>query len=212
MSKQSIVRRCTGSFTMALSLWLSHCGSFIMALSLWLSRCGSFTVVHDMTGMANTAPRPCLFTHSQSHSHSLTITCTCCCDGIYGAQDLKISHAQSLILSRTLFLSYCFGDFLLKVSCVRRTAHLDTYGRIVHVKRRQPRRDLPKSGCISVPTAVDISEQIAVAISRSFRIFFCFCKFSAAFVLVFAVDNLCHLCADAEGQVLHWRLLRGQSV
>ena len=37
--------------------------------------------------------RPCLFTHSHSHSHSLTITCTCCCDGIYGAQDLKISHS-----------------------------------------------------------------------------------------------------------------------
>ena len=54
---------------------------------------------HHMTGMANTAPRPCLFTHSQSHSHSLTITCTCCCDGIYGAQGLKISHAHSLILS-----------------------------------------------------------------------------------------------------------------
>ena len=35
----------------------------------------------------------------QAHSHSLTITCTCCCDGIYGAQDLKISHAHSLILS-----------------------------------------------------------------------------------------------------------------
>ena len=35
---------------------------------------------------------------SHSHSHTLTITCTCCCDGIYGAQDLKISHAHSLIV------------------------------------------------------------------------------------------------------------------
>ena len=37
--------------------------------------------------------------HHSSLTHSLTITCTCCCDRIYGAQDLKISHAHSLILS-----------------------------------------------------------------------------------------------------------------
>ena len=40
-----------------------------------------------------------------SISHTLTITCTCCCDGIYGAQDLKISHAHSLTLTLTLTLS-----------------------------------------------------------------------------------------------------------
>ena len=34
-----------------------------------------------------------------SLGHCLSVTCTCCCDGIYGAQDLKISHANSLILS-----------------------------------------------------------------------------------------------------------------
>ena len=43
------------------------------------------------------APQP----HQSSLTHTLTITCTCacCCDGVYGAQDLKISHAHSLILS-----------------------------------------------------------------------------------------------------------------
>ena len=55
---------------------------------------------YHMAGMANTAPRPCLFTHSQSHTHTLTISCTCCYDEIKGIQDLKIySNADSLILS-----------------------------------------------------------------------------------------------------------------
>ena len=40
-----------------------------------------------------------LYTLTITLSHTLTITCTCCCDGIYGAQDRKISHAHSLILS-----------------------------------------------------------------------------------------------------------------
>ena len=65
----------------------------------------SLTFVH-MAGMANTAPRPCLFTHSQSHTHIPTISCTCCYDEIKGIQDLKIySHADSLSLSLFLSLS-----------------------------------------------------------------------------------------------------------
>ena len=47
-----------------------------------------------------TAPRLCLFTHSESHTRLPTIFCTCCCDEIKGVQDLKIySHADFLILS-----------------------------------------------------------------------------------------------------------------
>ena len=36
---------------------------------------------------------------SLSLTHCRLYLCACCCDGIYGAQDLKISHAHSLILS-----------------------------------------------------------------------------------------------------------------
>merc|ERR1712166_785349 len=67
---------------------------------------------HHMAGMGNTAPRPCLFTHSQSHSHILSLSpvpVLGCYDVICGAQDGKMmcSHAHSLILC-SLYPNLCF--------------------------------------------------------------------------------------------------------
>ena len=58
-----------------------------------------------------TAPRPCLFTHSQSHTHNHTFTYThypvYCYDEVKGIQDLKIySHADSLIPSLSQEFEY----------------------------------------------------------------------------------------------------------
>ena len=76
-----------------------------------------------MAGMANTAPRPCLFTHSQSHTHihSLSLVLV----AMMKSKELKTkiySHAHSLILSSLFlslsFLSPCFGSlriFLHKI-------------------------------------------------------------------------------------------------
>ena len=41
-----------------------------------------------------------------TYSHTFTIACTCCSDEIKGTQDLKISHAHSLILSHSAFREY----------------------------------------------------------------------------------------------------------
>ena len=54
---------------------------------------------HHMAGMANTAPRPCLFTHSLSHSHIHSLSPVLILVEIKGTQDHKISHAHSLILT-----------------------------------------------------------------------------------------------------------------
>ena len=52
-----------------------------------------------------TAPRPCLFTLTQSHTHTLThshtllITCTCCYDQLKGTQDKDFAYSFSDSLS-----------------------------------------------------------------------------------------------------------------
>ena len=56
---------------------------------------------HHMAGMANTAPRPCLFTLTQSHTHTLTHSLSLVLVFMIKSKELKtkIYHTHSLILS-----------------------------------------------------------------------------------------------------------------
>ena len=63
-----------------------------------ISDCCSKEILTRDAAIRLSGPEPC----SGSLSPSLTVTFTCSCDGIKGAQDLKISHAHSLILSLAL--------------------------------------------------------------------------------------------------------------
>ena len=53
---------------------------------------------HHMAGMANTAPRPCLFTHSQSHSHIHSLSPVLVLVVVMGSMELKTSRSLMLIL------------------------------------------------------------------------------------------------------------------
>ena len=58
-----------------------------------------------MAGMANTAPRPCLFTHSQPHTHIHSLSLVLVAMMKSKEFKTKISHAHSLILSRSIGIS-----------------------------------------------------------------------------------------------------------
>ena len=84
---------------------------------LWLILCFSLYSLsynHHIAGISNTAPRPCLFTHSQSHSHHLSAHYTCCYDEINGIQEFKNSR---IVLMLILRFSLSFAIHTLLITC-----------------------------------------------------------------------------------------------